>query len=365
MESDPYYKMPSTESDIVNYADILNRLCEIIESEIMKLPQSVNEIDISPPGLNDETIYIPLECTFNKKFYARAYLLRNHQIENQIISELGILQYQIPIKKQNEPLLLCIYASHFMNEIFSHTDAPIGTNKCDNIKESAKNSSYILSLLDDAQIIKTTLFEYCFKKQPKPVGLSCKDELAVLQVQNLLCDAYKKHFSQKANQFLSRCKLMLEKWANDRLAEVYALSETARYITWKSEYRLYQYIKLFCTDAIYQYRTEWLERQSLDVYIPSLKCAIEYQGKQHYEAIDYFGGENRLIYNILNDQNKREKCCQNGIKLFYWEYSQKLNFNNVTEFMNTYILPAALSKKVIENNLTHGVPFLACDLFGS
>lgn len=55
-----------------------------------------------------------------------------------------------------------------------------------------------------------------------------------------------------------------------------------------SELTLYKIIKDIFKDAIYQYRTEWLGRQSIDIYIPSKKIAFEYQGEQHYNPIGIF-----------------------------------------------------------------------------
>ena len=68
-------------------------------------------------------------------------------------------------------------------------------------------------------------------------------------------------------------------------------------------------------DAIYQYHAEWLGRQSLDVYIPSLKVAIEYQGRQHYEPIDIFGGNDALKIRKIRDRKKKLLCVEKNIKL--------------------------------------------------
>jgi hypothetical protein len=94
---------------------------------------------------------------------------------------------------------------------------------------------------------------------------------------------------------------------------------------WKSELSLFKLIKKHYQDAIYQYRnTELLGLQSFDIYIPSKKIAIEYQGKQHYEALDYFGGEKGLDKRRALDLKKKEICLKNGIKLIEWKYDEPI-----------------------------------------
>ena len=110
---------------------------------------------------------------------------------------------------------------------------------------------------------------------------------------------------------------------------------------WVNEFNLYMMVKAYFEDTIYQYRADWLEMQSLDIYIPRLKVAIEYQGQQHYEAIEFFGGTEALQYNIRRDELKREKCLRAGIKLIEWNYQtevSEINFLSMCE-ANDIVLP--------------------------
>ena len=53
-----------------------------------------------------------------------------------------------------------------------------------------------------------------------------------------------------------------------------------------------------------------------------VKCLIEYQGKQHYEPIEYFGGEEKFLRQQKYDNKKVEYCKKNNINLIiipYWE----------------------------------------------
>lgn len=102
---------------------------------------------------------------------------------------------------------------------------------------------------------------------------------------------------------------------------------------WKSEAQLFALVSSIYPDAIYQYRSDWLESQSLDVFIPSISVGIEYQGVQHYKPIEYFGGEEHFKHQQENDKKKRMLCKRNGIILMEWPYNEKI------------------SKKVLEKNL--------------
>ncbi len=98
---------------------------------------------------------------------------------------------------------------------------------------------------------------------------------------------------------------------------------------WKHELSLFQAVHKRHPDTLYQYRPDWLGRQSLDIYIPSLKTAIEYQGIQHYYPVDFFGGEEALLQRREMDEQKRRLCEKNGIHLIEWPYSMEPTDENL------------------------------------
>ena len=83
-------------------------------------------------------------------------------------------------------------------------------------------------------------------------------------------------------------------------------------------------MKSIFSDAVYQYHADWLGSQSLDIYIPSLRTGIEYQGKQHFNPISYFGGNEGFEVTKNRDLYKREKCKKYGVKLIEWRYDEPL-----------------------------------------
>lgn len=74
--------------------------------------------------------------------------------------------------------------------------------------------------------------------------------------------------------------------------------------------------------VISQFSPSWLLPQRFDIFIKEKKCAIEYNGIQHYEAINYFGGEEGLKRTKKRDNTKRKKCKENNCYLIEIKYDE-------------------------------------------
>lgn len=61
-----------------------------------------------------------------------------------------------------------------------------------------------------------------------------------------------------------------------------------------------------------------------DFFILDQNLCIEYQGQQHYKAIEWFGGEENFIKVQLYDQLKRDYCKKNKISLLEIKYDISL-----------------------------------------
>ena len=76
-----------------------------------------------------------------------------------------------------------------------------------------------------------------------------------------------------------------------------------------------------------------------DFYLPSYNICIEYQGKQHYEPVDFTGkgmelAEENFYYAIENDNIKRKYCEDKKILLIeipYWD------FNNIKKILGEHL----------------------------
>lgn len=83
--------------------------------------------------------------------------------------------------------------------------------------------------------------------------------------------------------------------------------------------------------VIYHYRANWLENLELDIFIEELRIGIEYQGFQHYEAVEHWGGATGLKIRQDNDSRKKSLCEQHGVTLIYFLYTETLTYQLVSE----------------------------------
>ena len=79
-----------------------------------------------------------------------------------------------------------------------------------------------------------------------------------------------------------------------------------------------------------QKRFNWLGLQSLDFYLPKYNLAIECQGRQHFEPIEHFGGEEEYKKRLELDELKYQLCKINNINILYYS-DKKYNENIIIE----------------------------------
>lgn len=94
------------------------------------------------------------------------------------------------------------------------------------------------------------------------------------------------------------------------------------------EFFIYNLLKNNEINFQYQYRIpECKNIRSLPfdfaIWINGKLYLIEYQGRQHFQPIDFFGGEKRFEELQKNDNIKKQYCIENKIPLIYFNYNQQ------------------------------------------
>ena len=64
-----------------------------------------------------------------------------------------------------------------------------------------------------------------------------------------------------------------------------------------------------------------------DFYLPDYNICIEFDGRQHFESVLDFGGDEQLKKTQQNDKIKNNYCKENNIKLLRIKYSDDINKN--------------------------------------
>jgi hypothetical protein len=129
---------------------------------------------------------------------------------------------------------------------------------------------------------------------------------------------------------------------------------------YKSEYLLFKLLSYYFDDTIYQFRSRWLNKMIIDIYVPSLKLAIEFQGQQHYEATEYFNADFQdFSKSIIRDKAKKELCEANGIILVYWPYSRGINTVELNKLLKKLNLKEI---KFVPSEVNNSIQLLSFDV---
>jgi len=102
--------------------------------------------------------------------------------------------------------------------------------------------------------------------------------------------------------------------------------------------------------VISQGSPEWLGFQRFDIYFPELNIAIEYQGEQHKQPVDFGGKGEKVAYKqfqetLRRDEEKKIKAIENGCDIIYVypDYNINKAINDIIETIN---------KKISSNNIS-------------
>lgn len=127
-----------------------------------------------------------------------------------------------------------------------------------------------------------------------------------------------RHAHERINVRCKKCNIIYDTYPNHIRkcpnCETYYNGEimTSEYLKCRNVYYMTQYS---FEDCVYKSRLKF------DFYLPDCNTCIEYNGRQHYEPVEIFGGEQRFEDQQIRDNIKRQYCQNNGIKLIEIPYT--------------------------------------------
>jgi len=77
----------------------------------------------------------------------------------------------------------------------------------------------------------------------------------------------------------------------------------------------------------------YIRRLPFDFYLPEINTCIEFNGKQHYEPIDFFGGIDGFKKQVNRDNIKETFCKENNINLLKIKYDEN-PISKLIEYFN-------------------------------
>ena len=96
--------------------------------------------------------------------------------------------------------------------------------------------------------------------------------------------------------------------------------------SWVSETILFHIIESIYPgkEILRHYRPKWLQGLELDIYVPEDHIGFEYQGIQHFVAVEHWGGQAQLKKQQEHDARKKALCQSLNIRLICVNYNEPL-----------------------------------------
>ncbi|KZB71043.1 MULTISPECIES: hypothetical protein [Thalassospira] len=108
---------------------------------------------------------------------------------------------------------------------------------------------------------------------------------------------------------------------------------------WQRESELYGIVRDLFPDykVLREASPEWLGRMRIDIYVPDLGLAVEYQGEQHYRPVTAFGGEDAHSKVVERDRLKRQLCARNNVEVVDFRFDAPITKTAVKSRLRRFL----------------------------
>lgn len=288
-----------------------------------KIAKDISEID------NAKDFILKFSNSFSSNnWYSKEWMNRLIAKMNLSLSDKIILIYEIDGFNQTRIISLCLkgtiqYSSDKFLKIIPY--------------EIVSTSKNILSVYDIRKNLEKKIPDFNTMLVYFDISNKILDDLQALEIADVTGISY---FNTDLNNTESRKKLYEVMDRVDNLNEDVNSYIAIRFRHVENELRLglgYNAVGSLFTESllfnriknefteyqiISQFSPTWLMPQRFDIYFKEKNIAIEYNGIQHYKAVDYFGGEEGFAKTIKRDIEKRKKCKANNCILIEIKYDE-------------------------------------------
>ena len=129
--------------------------------------------------------------------------------------------------------------------------------------------------------------------------------------------------------YIGDCRASVLKFVEEKLRQYYGFPARKSWL--QQETVLYLMIRqLFRDHEILRHaKPDFLQGLELDIWIPKIRTAVEFQGAQHSQEFEYLGGEAALAATKERDSRKAHLCKHQGIKLIYFHEGEQITEESV------------------------------------
>jgi hypothetical protein len=200
----------------------------------------------------------------------------------------------------NRVKIICPIHGEFLQTPNTHMSGG-GCQKCGFESISQNNISNTKDFIKSAKIVHGKKYDYSlvdYKINTTPVKISCPIHGEFIQ-------------SPAAHLRGQGCPICQESTGEKLIASILE----------KKKIRFSKQHKF--VDCTNKKEGKFCRKLPFDFYIPSKNVCVEYDGRQHFMAIDTFGGEEAFKTQKIRDKIKNQYCEKNGIKLIRIPYTMK------------------------------------------
>lgn len=233
-------------------------------------------------GKGCKECYHSKQCDSKNDFIEKAETLHNNKYDYSLV------EYK---NNRTKIKIICSEHGEFKQTPFNHLHNG-GCSKCGDNRRFENTSSFI----EKAEILHGNEYDYSlveYKNSRSPVRIICSQH---------------GEFSQRPSAHLQRqgCPICKESKGEKEIALFLAENN----ISFNRQYRFDN-----CRNK---------QPLPFDFYLLEYNICIEYNGKQHFEVVDYWGGKEGLEYRQKNDEIKNSYCKDNNINLYNIKYNDSI-----------------------------------------
>lgn len=281
-----------------------------------------------------------------KEFIKRAKIIHGDKYDYSLAEYNGYA---------NKLIIICKNHGRFLQRPSNHLDGK-GCNICGNTKTITQDE-----FIQKAILIHNGRYDYslCHYKNAKTkVSIICKEHGAFEQIasshtdQKTGCPMCSKKHKYSNDEFIQKASLVHNNKYNynntnyiNNYTKVRILCKShgdfmqtpSNHLSGKgceiccsskNENLISIYLKMNNVDYYQQHKfidCKYKRRLPFDFYLPEHKMCIEFQGRQHYEPIEWFGGYDGFIKQQKRDHIKKNYCTNHNLKLLLIKYDDNIN----------------------------------------